>query len=92
MKYQFNKIFLLLIKKEIAGKPHFDPDLGLLGPNLGYNFLFEISALLDVRYCPKLLSCAMPRKTNDANLRKSKNLISGTILGPRNFCHDFYLY
>ena len=29
-----NKIFPLLIKKENAAKPHFGPDLGLLGPNL----------------------------------------------------------
>ena len=36
MKYQFNKIFLLLVKSEKnAGKPYFGPDLGLLGPTLG---------------------------------------------------------
>ena len=33
-------------------------------------FFFEISALLDVRQCPKLQSCAISRKTNDATLRK----------------------
>ena len=55
MKYQFNKIFPILIKKETAGKLPFGPDLRLLGPNLGYNFL-EVSAQLDVRPCPKLQS------------------------------------
>ena len=40
MKYQFHKIFPLLIKYEKnAGKPHFDRNLRLLGPNLGHNFL-----------------------------------------------------
>ena len=29
IKYQFNKIFPLLVKKEIAGKTWFDHDLGL---------------------------------------------------------------
>ena len=29
----------------------------------------ELSALLDVRHCPKLQSCAISRKTNDATLR-----------------------
>ena len=28
--------------------------------------LWEVSALLDVRYCPKLQSCAILKKTNDA--------------------------
>ena len=54
-----------------SGKPHFGPDLGLLGPNLGHNFFFfEASALLDVRHCHKLQSFAISRKTNDANSRK----------------------
>ena len=30
----------------------------------------EVSALLDVRHCPKLQSCAISRKTNDATLSK----------------------
>ena len=30
------------------------------------NFFFEVLALLDVRHCPKLESCATSRKTNDA--------------------------
>ena len=33
------------------------------------NFLFEVSALLDVRHIPKLQFCAISRKTNDATLR-----------------------
>ena len=36
-------------------------------------FLFcfvEVLALLDVRHCPKLQSCAISKKTNDATLRK----------------------
>ena len=33
-------------------------------------FFLEVSALLDVRHCPKLQSCAISWKTNDANLRK----------------------
>ena len=41
MKYQFNKIFPLLIKQEKnAGKPHFKQDLGLLGPNMGHIFFW----------------------------------------------------
>ena len=30
----------------------------------------EVSALLDVRHCPKLPSCVISKKTNDTNLRK----------------------
>ena len=44
-------------------------DLGLLSPNLGHIF-FEVSAPLDVRPFPKLQSCAISKKTNDANFRK----------------------
>ena len=35
----------------------------------------EISAL-HVTHCPKLLSCAISRKTNDANLRKCPTFFS----------------
>ena len=28
-------------------------------------FFFEVSALLDVRHCPKLQSCAISRKATD---------------------------
>ena len=61
MKYKFNKILSLLIKQEEnTKKPHFGPDLGLLGPNLD----------VDVKHCPKLQSCAISTKTADANVRK----------------------
>ena len=33
-------------------------------------FFREGSALLDVRHCPKLQSCAISKKTRDTNLRK----------------------
>ena len=46
------------------------PILGLLGPNFNHKFFLEVSALLDVRNCPKLQSCAILRKPNYANLRK----------------------
>ena len=32
----------------------------------------EISALLDIRHCPKLQSCAILRKTNDADDHNKK--------------------
>ena len=59
MKYKFNKIFPLLIKlEENAGKLHFVPDLGLLGPNLGHNFFFfDVSALLDLRLSQAAIVC-----------------------------------
>ena len=45
MKYQFNKIFRLLIKKGNAGKPHFGPNLDPLDPNLAHkNFLRRFSS------------------------------------------------
>ena len=51
-------------------KPHFGPDLGLLDPNLGHKFFLQVSALLDVKNCPKQQSCAISMKTNDANSTK----------------------
>ena len=33
-------------------------------------FFFEVSALLEVRHCSKLQSCAISRKTNTVTLRK----------------------
>lgn len=54
--------------------------LGQLGPNLDRKILFGgFPALLDVRHCLKLQSCAVYRKTNDANL-KCKNLIFFRVL------------
>ena len=55
-------------------KDHFGPDLCLLGPNLDHTLFLEVSALLDIRHCPKLQSCAISRKANDANLRKWQRL------------------
>ena len=65
MKHQFNKTFPLLIKQEEnAEKPHFGPDLGLLGHNLGHKFFlrFQLYQMLDnvpscnpVQYQEKLL-------------------------------------
>ena len=43
--------------------------IGLFWACFYLNFL-EVSARLDVRHCPKVQSCAISRKTNDAN---SKN-------------------
>ena len=57
---------------------HLGHNLGLLGPNLDHKN-FEVSALLDVRHCPKLQSYAISRETNDANLRKWEKI---QILGP----------
>ena len=34
------------------------------------NLFLKVLALLDVRHCPKLQSCARSRKYNDATLRK----------------------
>ena len=34
--------------------------------------LLEVSALLDVRHCANLQSCAISRKTNDATLKWQK--------------------
>ena len=44
----------------------------LLGPvrPVGHKTFLEVSALLDLRHCPKLQSCTISRKTNDVNLRK----------------------
>ena len=33
-------------------------------------FFLEVSDILDVRHCPKLESCTISRKTNDATLTK----------------------
>ena len=43
-------------------------------PNLGHKFFLEVLALLDVRHCPKLQSCAISRKINDTALRKWQKL------------------
>ena len=49
-------------------------------------FFSELSALLDVRHCPKLQSCAISRKTNDATLRippsPANDFFSSWVLPP----------
>ena len=56
----------------------------LLGLYLGHNFVVivvQVLALLDIRHCSKLQSCAISKKTNKPNLRKClKKLISALIL------------
>ena len=52
----------------------------------------EVSALLDARYCPKLRSCAISRKFNNATLRKWQKTNFGTRLSPPKFFQGFYLY
>ena len=57
MKHQFNKTFPLLIKQEEnAEKPHFGPDLGLLGHNLGHKFFlrFQLYQMLENDKKPNL--------------------------------------
>ena len=44
----------------------------ILVPIWAIYIYIEVSALLDVRHCPNLQSCAISRKTNDENLRKWK--------------------
>ena len=51
-------------------KDHFCPDLGLFGPHLATKLFWRFQAQVDVRHCPKLQSCIISRKTNEANLRK----------------------
>ena len=74
---------------------HFGLDLGLLDPNVDFFvcLFFEVFAQLDVRQCPKLHSCSISRKTNDANLRKWRK-VPGPVLDPQSFfmSFTFYLY
>ena len=45
----------------------------LLGTYLGHNFVaiaVAVLALLDIRHCSKLQSCAISKKTNKSYLRK----------------------
>ena len=68
MKYQFNKNFPPLIKKMLENL--------ILAPIwvcqalIWATIFFEVLTLLDVRDYPQLQSCAIPRKTNNVNLRK----------------------
>ena len=70
-QYYFQIILLILeiFQREQASstnirKYHF-------GASFGHIF-FKVSALLDVRHCPKLHFCAISRNTNDATLRKQQ--------------------
>ena len=51
-------------------KPHFEPDLGHLGPNSCHNFFFKYLALPVTRYHGQLISCTISEKTKDQILRK----------------------
>ena len=56
--------------QENGKKPHFGPDLGLLGPNSGRQFFFLKNLLLLVtRYLAQLSSCTISEKTNYQVLR-----------------------
>ena len=44
------------------------------------NFFLEVSTVLYVRHCPKLQSCAISSKTNDAILRKCQNPFFSWVL------------
>ena len=48
-------------------------------------FFLEVLAPLDVRHCPKLQSCAISRKCNDATLKDAKNPDFGSSLGFSKF-------
>ena len=47
------------IRKKRSFQPQFEPQ-----------FFLEVSALTDVRHCPKLQYCAISKKTNDTTLKK----------------------
>ena len=59
-----------------------------------YLFIFEVAASIDFRHCPKLQSCTISRKTNDATWmeKMAKTLISDIIWATQIFFHRFYLY
>ena len=52
---------------------------------LFFILFFEVSAVLDVRYCPKPQSCEISRKTNGVILRKWQTLISSSVWGAQFF-------
>ena len=54
-------------------------------PILTTKNVLEVLALLDVRHCPKLQSCAISRKSNDATLRKWQKPKFWTRFGAPNF-------
>ena len=58
---------LMTQTQENGKKPHFGPDLGLLGPNAGRKIFFIKPV---IRHCSKLSSYGIYRKPNELNLRK----------------------
>ena len=68
MQFQGN---LIIETQENDEKPHFGPDLGLLGPNSGCQF-FSLKNLASsvTRYHGQLSSCIISERTNDPILRK----------------------
>ena len=74
-------------------KRSLQPQFAPVRPWFGPQIIFEVSALLDVRHCPKLQSCATSRKANDAYLKNSKNPYFEPNFGPpKFFFREFYLY
>ena len=71
----------------------------LLGPKMVPKIFFEVSALQDVRHCPKLQSCAISRKLMNQiwknnekhNFRPDLGPI-GPNLGPKKFFREFNLH
>ena len=51
-------------------KTSFAPNFGTFGSNLGPNFFSWILPLVDVIYSCKLSLYAIPKKSNEPNLRK----------------------
>ena len=70
----------------------------LLGTYLGHNFVtivVEVLALLDIRHCSKLQSCAISKNTNKPNLRKcpqKTNFGPWPKFGFPNFFREFHLH
>ena len=62
----------MTLEQKRSFRPQFGPQISFL----------EVPALLDVRHCPKLQSCAMSRKTYDATLKTGKKPNLGPNLGP----------
>ena len=77
-------------------KKSLQPQFAPVRPWFGPQIIFEVSALLDVRHCPKLQSCAISRKANDAYLKNGKNPYFEPNFGCPNFFFfffcKFYLY
>ena len=70
-------LFLVLISKETSkferARNNIRTEMIISASIWSANFFSEVSALLDVRHCPKLQSCAISRKSNDATLKKWQN-------------------